>query len=784
MMNRRFFFKSALPITVVSVFCTIFAPLSSSVGATWHVKEAPIRFTIGLRGRPTHPSAGYFLHLPDGGILPRPFPLTHVVDANGTELKSYALWQNPETGLGIVFETPGSSGDVYIYVTGSEELNIWTPKSGLTPSALLCADPRHGTMEAAKNLAKLGVVGSSVHFRNRAGGAGAQLCIQGDLSGRPRPCAFYMLAYLDTKDPGKTWIAPLVFSGKSEVRIDNQTIVPKKRIEKSGGTGQWMELSSGLHRLDIFHQCGGSGGWSTKRGVMILTWKTPNTSAEDLGGKRPSDLSSPGTPMWASRHLYRDEIARSGRCTIRKIQSQHGGPVAHFRLQATHNFWFGNESPVLIYKLTAFTAGNPKKTQYTWSFGDEARATGKETSWFFLGRREHKITLTAVSGSKQSQCSIPFYSFTTVRTSMNNPAVREAFITTCLDVFRAYPDDIDPTAAWDKSMWNNFFRNMELGRGHALLAHIFTKRWNSLKGKLSPAKQELLEDLFVSSAQYLDPANTLKWVSRFEKSAATSQRRGMLKLTRAEILMYYLKDLDAARKLIQPMIRASGELAEMAKIRLGDIEFLARDLNEATRLYGEVQNRVKHGQKNAERTGSGLRGGLARSKKELPAQRKRDAKLAARGSYGKSTRVADWKIGAIRDVSASETVRSLIEQGFLMEAKEALRAWEREFPLTKISGNYILMEGKFYMALKDYVRTRSMLEAYCDQIDASSFIPPALKALLQCMMFMNEPDEVLTKYSEAVKKRMEFHPVADEIDALLKIIKTGEVKRESTIDKL
>src|SRR5438046_6187407 len=71
---------------------------------TWHIKEAPVKFTVTLLKPPTHPSAGYFVHLPDGGILPKPLPATRVVDAQGNELKSYTLWQNPESGLGVVFE--------------------------------------------------------------------------------------------------------------------------------------------------------------------------------------------------------------------------------------------------------------------------------------------------------------------------------------------------------------------------------------------------------------------------------------------------------------------------------------------------------------------------------------------------------------------------------------------------------------------------------------------------------------------------------------------------------
>ncbi len=49
----------------------------------WHVAEAPVRFRLSLGQGPSHSSAGYYLHLPDGGILPGPNPVTRVVDSSG-----------------------------------------------------------------------------------------------------------------------------------------------------------------------------------------------------------------------------------------------------------------------------------------------------------------------------------------------------------------------------------------------------------------------------------------------------------------------------------------------------------------------------------------------------------------------------------------------------------------------------------------------------------------------------------------------------------------------------
>jgi hypothetical protein len=60
------------------------------------------------------------------------------------------------------------------------------------------------------------------------------------------------------------------------------------------------------------------------------------------------------------------------------------------------------------------------------------------------------------------------------------------------------------------------------------------------------------------------------------------------------------------------------------------------------------------------------------------------------------------------------------------------------------------------MALKDYKRARAILSAYCDQVDASNFLPEALKMNKECMIFMNEPAAVVEKYEKEIMKRSQF----------------------------
>lgn len=751
---------------------------ASGAGAApkWHVAAAPVRFSVHLDGGPTHPPAGYFVQLPDGGILPRPFPHPHVVQADGTELKSAVLWQNTGTGVGLVFQVPKRGGDVFVYVAPGRRLPVWTPASELKPSAMLCTQSGRGSKGDALALSRLGPVNHAVHYRNRAGIGKAPLSIPGDLSGRGGACAIYMLAHVATVDPGKTWVAPIAFQGGTEVRIDGRTLKIVERIKKPGGRGDWADLAKGLHRLEIL--CWSNQGAAPKNGFMTLTWKTPKTTEKEMGGKRPSHLKFPGTSMWESRRLHGNEIVRSGRAHVTAAASKDGGPVAWFDVAPVENFWI-NGPPVVICKLAAHTEGNPRDTRYVWSFGGRSNLPKPVAHWPFSGGRDHTVSLTTVSGDKRSVCSVPFYPHKLGKTDINNPQCRKNYRVAALDVFTAYPAEADPTANWTPAHWDYFFQCMELDKGRELLTHIINVRWGILSQKLSAARKSVLRDLILDFAPRVSPQLALKWIDTFDRQGGSEA--GMMQVLRAETHMYYMDDVDGARKILDDMARRQqkDEASEWARIRLGDLAFMAGDLNAAMKLYGEVQNRSKH---RSSRSGgpaavpsrnpvARLKNvGLARSKAELEARRNKGEDKAATPSRGRSFAlrrggpVAEWKMNALLDVSASESVKSLVEQGYLLEAKQALRRWEREFPLSKLTGDYVINEAIFLMKLEDWKRAAALLEPYCEHVDASSFMAPAVEALLECKVQLKASDEEVLKFCEKMKKKLEFHPAGRHIE--------------------
>lgn len=710
-----------------------------ATAADWQIDQAPVRFSFRLTSAPSHDEAGYLVHIPDGGILPGPYPHTDVVTEGGKSVESYILWHGVEAGLWVVLADPGQEKMVDVYVSAAKTLQTWKPATGLRPSPLLVIDASESSLRQAHRFARMGNVGAKVHVQAKAGIRVAPLSIGGDDSGRPRPTSFYLHTYVDTTDPGKTWMAPFFQEGQNEVQVDGEKLVSAKRVDKWGGTGQWVDLDKGLHRVEMFSASKKSGPYNAEsfKGHAYLTWKTPTMPASELGGTRKANQPDPGTPEWAARVIQEDEIVRSGKTRLVAATAKNGGPLAVFTMTASQNFWFEGEESLGIYTFQALEQGNPENTTYTWTFEHGAKTRGSEIKWLVPSQRERRVTLTAVSGNRKSTCSFAYVGFPTeTDTSLESAFDRREFRYAMQTVLMAYPSKPDPCMKWGDAYWNNLIRTAEYGKGYPLLENLLGKRWRTAAAKLSPKDLRLLEEIFLDVVPRVNSARALKWVQAFSSFASSADRKAELKIREAEIHLIYLDQPEEAEKLLASVIRRGGEVGECALVRLGDFQLQQGELNKAAQIYADVQKRVRHKRQGETRSGDG--------------------------------NVASWKLGAIKDVAHSKNVASLIEAGEYLKAREALDRWERDFPISKISEDLILREAELYMELGDWKRARWLLEPYCRQVDASSYLPDSALALLQCMEKMKEPKDAIEETIAFLKKRLEFHPVAVELEDFMR----------------
>jgi hypothetical protein len=286
-----------------------------------------------------------------------------------------------------------------------------------------------------------------------------------------------------------------------------------------------------------------------------------------------------------------------------------------------------------------------------------------------------------------------------------------------------------------------------LGKSEALLAELFLKRWKFVEDKIPPEQKIVMEDTFFHWIAHYEPDKAQQWLELQADHWTSGERRKELRIMAAEVAMYQKKDYESARRLLLSVDRGMDDASRLTDIRLGDLAFLEGDLNEANRLWGAAQRAAR---RNAPRTAGDTEG---------------------------------WKKTAIQDAEASASVKSLLAQGFPMQALQALRQWEMQSPQSKLDSDYMVQEAKLFVEIGNLTRARTLLEAYCNNVDASSELADAARLLLEVMMDQEEPDDVLRKFCEDMKKRFEFHPLARRMDVLLRLIESGGDDRAPTIDR-
>jgi hypothetical protein len=188
-------------------------------------------------------------------------------------------------------------------------------------------------------------------------------------------------------------------------------------------------------------------------------------------------------------------------------------------------------------------------------------------------------------------------------------------------------------------------------------------------------------------------------------------------------------------------------------------------LNEATKYYADVQNRARQ-----------LRNSQPKPVPVVVPDTGADPDPEKKEGGGETPPTApsempppvgDWNVTALLDVSNSENIESLIATGYLEEAQAGLRDWEREFPLSKVSGDFLIIESKYFAKVGDWKRVRTLLEAYCREMDASSFLPEAARLLIESVKQLKTPPAEIRDVIEKVQGSLKFHPVAEELEAYL-----------------
>ena len=704
-------------------------PALARAGADhWAIEGATLRFEAEVVQPPSDPAAGVLVEIPDGGLLPRPFPDVTVVAPSGEALVSQPVWHNPARGYTVAVQVTGKVSRVWVYLRGTSQAAAATASRGICPSLLLFTRP--GPDEFDKALRLPATVLASA---DSVMGPVANICLSDNPFGPHEFFHSYFTGWIRRTKAARVYFCTVSRdqAEQSELRIDGHMVATwaANRSRNDGAKGQfgsWVELAAGLHHVEYI-QCAGAGGKE-----MQAAWRIPGETAGDL----PVAI-----PQTAFLH--------SGRTRLIHADFRDGRPAfaVEGNLTPSRYFWFGDR-PVNLYELRI----NPltqatNDTTYTWIYDNDRRMVWSHSSWLFDGGVTNPVIVTAANRAGTTKVAVPLALLGEPdRGNVNNATDRAWFRAVMLGMCESTVAARSPCARWSPDLWEVLANLAVPFEGTELLETIFTRSRRETLA-LDRGKRWTFEDVFIGGLRNRKPEAVARWLDQFEKDETDPARRFGWKLERFDSTLYDSDDTVGARR-IAAELQASAQTAEQklrALIRLGDVERAVSNLEAAVTCYGEAQDRY-HEQLRHDPA-------PAKPKALLPPGpgRRKAARMTSTRAYARAPD-RDWKTLAVREASFYTTVSSLTESGYFFEARDTLRQWELEVPLSKLGGDYPLAEAEYYLAAGNVRRALAGVRLYRNSMDISSSLPEVMDLEMRCLVQLKQQREAEALAAEVLKE--------------------------------
>jgi hypothetical protein len=687
----------------------------------WAVPEAPIRFEIRVDSRPNEPCAGVIAILPDQGALPRPAPGTVVLDDSGTALDHECIWHNPAEGLGLVFQPPAAGDSVFVYCYEANRVSGRGADSSFCPSLLLYSQMQSGSLRSAYGISGSNPPGSKARL-----GRVSLIGQQGNPIGLDDHYLSFYRGYLRAR-PGKTYLCTISDEG-SEIRVNGKKVAswPGVHTREGGGKGDYgnsVNLSGDLHLIEYFH--------FEREGPQEahLCWRVEGESADPLPVTVPADA-----------------YVKSGRGHWISAESRDGVPLAFIDVAPVSYLWLG-ETPVNLYELQpALLETNPEGTEYRWDLGQGMVSQTDRLLWLIEGSDPVQAKLISRRGAMESSArKSVYFDSTPGGASINRAADRRMYRKALLNRCRAVPESARPCGGWSEEIWTIFFEVIEPFQGGALLQQVITRSQADLAARGEDARAKV-EGLYFDLLRLSDPGKAIEWAQARERTERNNSARFRWMDRQMKTLMYDLENPEEARKKLStlrklaPAAGIEGKILMM--VRAGDLELLSGNPDSARKIYAAAQDVSTDQRKHA--------GTLKRFRN---------------GTTTPGMRGADWRKDAVHAGTYYNTVKNLLEQGSLLEARETLDRWEIELPLSKLSGQFVSAESAYYVEAKDCRRVVSQLKAFRIGAGIANELPELLLREMNCLRQIGKTEE-MKKLVDWAEKNLPLHPVTREVSAL------------------
>ena len=722
---------------VLIIFClaTYIGLLSQAIAqpAGWHAANATLRFTLRITQQPSTPSAGVFAKINDGGLLPEPVPSALVVDAQGRSLAHKVVWRNRSEGIALVFEPPKKGRKVFIYFRGLEEPTS-EPSRTFHPGVFLYTRYGEGRLYDAKRLRSENVItgNTSMKMTSRFGHG------QNPLGGNDHYISYYT-GWINLPEPTTIYFAA-VSQGDSELHVDGKEVAEGESLKtgRKGQHGDTEKLDAGFHHIEFFHYASGEN--QMKQAV----WKR--------NPDRHYDVEDINEQYLLPKIISASQCVRSGKSQIVDAAFKDHRPVAMFSPDYKSYMWLGDQPLNLFsFKTQSFASDTDNNTQYFWEFNNDRRIKGRRILWVFEGRDKSEVTLTAKNKQGSSSITLPakikiMSKKYLNKVSGNNPHTRKLYREALLNRCLAVPAEKSPCKDWSNSFWNVLLEVVEPYDSGKLLKQIFLRSKEEMLD-LPVRKRGLLENMLVENLTTVFKKKRGPQIIRtLIEEEKSDERQRELYVRLVEYYIFVLGNLDKASEALNEYKNKADNLRERARglIKQADIAAVKGNFDKAMRYYTTAQDNYHTYLK--------------------------DNPEKYRAIMGQENNVKAWKKLTVKKGAYFAEINNLLKQNRFRLAGEKLREWEITFPTSKLDGNYILAEGKYYYAMAYYEKAWRLLRMYRQASGLQTNLPEVMKMELRCLYKLDKTKEK----KELAKRILELFPKHELADRARTILSERE----------
>lgn len=311
-----------------------------------------------------------------------------------------------------------------------------------------------------------------------------------------------------------------------------------------------------------------------------------------------------------------------------------------------------------------------KAKSILWDFGDGVTSTERNPWHIFTGTPPFKVKLTVKDGDKDDTCQINVPMLTPMdNTTINDRITVESFA----KLINTYQFEKLPG-----SVLQPLFELMDTLEQPLLLMPMCKVIKAKFSGRGLGAR---VTKVLAKAYAIKDPAKAIPLLNSLTSSSDTGTAIEA-KVDLLEVYLHKLRNFEKAKLLAESYVATAGvasKMGRLARVKLGDIYLYQGDVQKAEEKYREAQ--------------------------QLAFKDMADREIAVRqGAYG-------------------EAVGSYIMTHNFRMARAKLIQWEADFPISKITGDFILMSARYWEAIGDARKSLDNLQALLKVNPITPYLP-------------------------------------------------------------